>query len=195
MSFTEEQWRTRQESWRRSSEETIAQLRADLATAKAALLDECNAHTAALGLCKQREQELATVTAEKDAALSREADHYEHARTATESALKTCIRARERLQADIVSVTAERQELLIAERTAHASTRAELAEVRKALELSGHVQHSRDLATALESTRTELSAAQERVRTLESALHQAWKERHALPANVCEEIRTALRGS
>lgn len=32
MTFTDEQWRSRQEAWRRSSEETIAQLRADLAT-------------------------------------------------------------------------------------------------------------------------------------------------------------------
>jgi chromosome segregation ATPase len=103
----------------------------------------------------QLRADIAAVTAERDAALLRETEHYEHARTATESALKTCIRARERLQADIVAVTAERQELLIAERAAHAET-------RKALEEIGSSRF--DAEVALESARAELAKAEARVK-------------------------------
>lgn len=127
----------------------LARLRADLAAAIRGGADLVAQRDTALGLCKQREQELAKVSTEKvnlGRALQNEAENHASTRAELEAT-----------RADFAELELERQK-----------TAAELAETRKALELQTEL---RNIALRGEQTaRAELATALERVKAATSRL-------------------------
>jgi hypothetical protein len=70
------------------------------------------------------------------------------------------------------------RELSHAAKTEHDALTIALRECRKAMELSGHVQHSRDLATALESARASLTECRAEKDELLNGVVKYWVEQH-----------------
>lgn len=89
------------------------------------------------------------------------ADKLHNAHMKTAASLLQSMADITQLRADLVSVTAERQELLIAERVAHAETRAALEREQ--------AEHCWEDCCCRESTRAELARSEARVKELETA--------------------------